>query len=171
MWDSFIKLFTEMPVVAYVLFGVGAVLCIIEIFIPGFGVFGGVGITLVLVGIIMRMLSGGDAWMLLYMILICAALFCLGFFVLSKVATKGRLSKSGIFSVPDSLPTGHTEGTKDFSFLLGQVGVSQTTLRPIGVGKFQDTIVDVVCKGEMIVAGEQIKVIYVEGQRIEVVKA
>ncbi len=166
MWQSFILLFSQMQPLVYILFILGIVLCVIELFIPGFGLFGITGIILTILGIIIRMINGGDVFMLLYMVVIASAIIGGMFLIISTSARKGALSRSKIFDVGTSVPTGKTEGTKDFSFLIGSVGVSKTLLRPIGEGKFCDQIFDVMAKNATIEAGKNIKVVYVEGQKI-----
>ena len=79
--DSFVRLFTEMNSWTIVLFILGIIFCLIEMFVPGFGFFGISGIVMIVAGIIVRMVSGGDLYMLLYMILIALALFALAFWV------------------------------------------------------------------------------------------
>jgi membrane-bound serine protease (ClpP class) len=166
--DSFIRLFTEMSALVVVFFVLGLVFCILELFTPGVGVFGITGALLIVVAIIIRMANGGDIYMLSFMILF-AVIIIGGFFILiSRSVRKGALSKTKIFHVGTALPTGHTEGTKDFSHLVGAKGKTITFLRPIGKADFGGEIHDVIAKTGFIDENTEVEVIGVEGQRIVV---
>ncbi len=167
-WDSFVRLFTEMDAIVAVLFILGIIFSTIEIFVPGFGFFGITGVILFVAGIVIRMINGGDALMLLYMLLIAGVFFIVCFWILSKSATKGRLSKTGIFNIGTAVPEDKTEGTKDFSYLLGKTGKTVTVLRPVGRARFDRDIVDVIALEGFIAEGEIVEVIETEGQRVVV---
>ena len=88
--ESFVKLFSEMSALVIVLFVLGILLCVIELFSPGFGVFGISGIALIVIAIIIRMVNGGDLYMLAYMFLF-SLLFLGGIFaIISRSARKAR---------------------------------------------------------------------------------
>lgn len=168
--SSFARLFTEMPAVTAVLFIVGIIFCAIEMFIPGFGFFGISGVIMIVAGIIVRLVCGGDAMMFLYMVLIAFVLFFIMFFVVSKAITKGKLGKTSIFNIGTAVPEDKTEGTADFSDCLNQVGKAQTMLRPVGKVRFGDVTYDAVARDGFIDADTEVVCVQVEGQRIVVVK-
>ena len=168
--DSFVRLFTEMNAWTIAVFALGIIFCAIEMFVPGFGFFGISGTVLIVAGIVMRMIFGGDWLMLLYMVLIALALFILMFWVFSRIITKSRLAKTPLFHVDSAVPTGVTEGTRDYSFLVGEVGVTETILHPIGRVSFNSGTVDVVANDGYIQKGAKVRVIHVEGQRIVVIE-
>lgn len=166
--SSFVRLFTEMNAWTIALFALGLIFCAIEMFIPGFGFFGISGVVLVVAGIVVRMVCGGDALMLVYMVLIALVLFVLMFWVFGLLITKSRLGKTALFHVDSTVPSGRTEGTADYSRLVGQVGTAQSPLRPVGRVKFGDDLVDAVARDGFIDSGVAVKVIAVEGQRVVV---
>ena len=168
--DSFVRLFTEMNAWTIAVFALGIIFCAIEMCVPGFGFFGISGSILIVVGIVLRMIFGGDLLMLLYMVLIALALFVLMFWVFSRLITKSRLAKTALFHVDSAVPTGVTEGTHDFSYLIGEVGVSETALHPIGRVSFNRGTVDVVARDGYIAKGAKVQVIHVEGQRVVVIE-
>lgn len=168
--SSFARLFTEMNAVTIVLFVLGIIFCAVEMCIPGFGVFGITGTLMIIAGIVVRIVCGGDLMMLLYMIVIALVLYVLMFFVFSKLITKSRLSKTPFFSVDPAVSEGKTEGTKDFSSLVGTVGVTQTTLRPVGKAILDNRTVDVVARDGFIPQGVEVECIEVEGTRVVVVE-
>ncbi|MCM1043248.1 MAG: hypothetical protein NC350_03445 [Corallococcus sp.] len=168
-WESFVQLFTEMTPVVAALFILGIIFCVIEIFVPGFGVFGILGTVMIVAAIVIRMLTGGDAWMLLYMVLISLVVFILCFVVMSTAVRKGKLGKTALFDVGTAVPVGKTDGTKDYSDLVGKVAVTCNFLRPVGQAKFKDgSVVDVVAHAGFIEEGTKVKVVSVEGQKVTV---
>ena len=168
--SSFARLFTEMNAATIVLFVLGIIFCIVEMCIPGFGVFGILGSLMVVAGIVVRVVCGGDLMMLLYMIIIALVLFCLFFFVFSKLITKSRLAKTPIFSVDPAVAEDRTEGTQDFSSLVGKVGTTQTPLRPVGKATFDSQVVDVVARDGFIAQNAEVTCVQVEGSRVVVIE-
>ena len=168
--DSFVRLFTEMNAWTIGLFVLGIIFCAIEMFVPGFGFFGISGVVMIVVGIIVRMICGGDLFMLLYMILGALVLFVLAFWVISRAITKGRLSKTALFHVDSAVPTGNTEGTRDFAYLVGASGVAITPLRPIGRAKFGNETIDVIARDGFIAADAKLTVLETEGSRVVVIE-
>lgn len=169
MWQSFILLFAEMPIIVYILFIVGIVLCAIEMFVPGFGIFGISGGALLIASMVIRLANNGDIYMLLYMLLFAVIILTVLLLIISRAINKGKLGKSAIFDVGTSVPEGRTEGTKDYSYLVGKTGKTVTLLRPIGSAEFDNgVIVDVIAKSGSIDAGTAVKVVYVEGQKVVV---
>ncbi len=168
--SSFARLFTEMNGWTAALFVLGLILCAIEMFIPGFGGCGISGTLLVVAGIVLRMVFGGDLLMLLYMVLIALVLFILMFWVFSKLITKSRLSKTPLFHTDSALPTGATEGTRDFSAFVGCEGRAETILHPVGRAEINGETLDVVARDGYINQGAEIMVVKVEGQRVVVIE-
>lgn len=166
-WSSFVELFTGMSAVVAILFVLGIVMCVIEIFVAGFGAFGIGGIVCMALAIVLRMLDGGDGWMLFYMLLIGVIVCVVCFFVLSGLANKGKMN-GAMFTVESSVPTTKTEGTGNFDYLLGQQGVTVNSLRPVGQAKFGNSIVEVVSASLFIEADCKVKVVKVEGNTVTV---
>ena len=169
--DSFVKLFTEMNAWTIVLFILGIIFCAIEACTPGFGFFGIAGSIMIVAGIIVRMIFGGDLYMLLYMVLIALILFGLLFFLASLMIRKGRIGKTAIFNVGTAVPEDITEGTRDYSGLVGKTGVVTTVLRPAGKVDVDGEIVDVVARDGFVEKGANVKVLAVEGAKIIVVES
>lgn len=168
--DSFVRLFTEMNGWTIVLFVLGIIFCAIEACVPGFGFFGIAGTIMIVAGIIVRMIFGGDLYMLLYMVLIALVLFGLFFFVASVLIRKSRLGKTAIFNVGTAVPEDITEGTRDYSSIVGKTGVVTSVLRPAGKVKIEDEIIDVVARDGFVEAGASVKVLSVEGSKVIVVE-
>lgn len=166
--SSFVRLFTEMNAWTIVLFVLGIIFCAIEMCVPGFGFFGISGIVMIVAGIIVRMVCGGDLEMLLYMILIAMVLLILMLVVFSKLITKSRLGKSAVFDVGTAVPEDKTEGTKHYDYLLGAEGKVLTDLRPVGKADFNGETVEVVAQSGFVETGETVTVISCEGGKVTV---
>ncbi len=159
-----------------ILFGIGLILIIVEVFVlPGFGIAGIAGIIVLLIAIINAMIftlpsspwfpiptdldSLLPAFKTLSIALIGTAVivFCFARF----------LPKSKI-----PLILGEVEEFKnsneDRNALIGRVGFASTNLRPSGVGIFDDDRFDVITSGEFIESQTKIRIVSVSGNRIVV---
>lgn len=168
--SSFAKLFTEMNPWVIAMFIVGVLFCAIEVILPGFGFFGIGGIVLIAIAILVRMLMGGDALMLLYMVVLSALLFALLFWLLGGIIRRRQNNPKSMFYVQPAVSDGITEGTRDYTSLVGKTGTAQTVLRPIGKAVFDGEPVDVVARDGFVDMGSDVKVVAVEGQTVTVVK-
>ncbi|NLM15131.1 MAG: hypothetical protein GX218_04665 [Clostridiaceae bacterium] len=147
-----------------ILFVVGLLLLIVEMFLPGFGIAGGSGVVLLVIAIV---LTAKNATQAAVMVLILLALIALVLFVILRSAKKGKLSKTLILNSAARSTEGY-RATADLSDLLGNVGVALTVLRPAGTGEFTDRRLDVVAEGMYIDKGTPIKIVRIEGRRIVV---
>ncbi len=161
---------TEMLPWIITMFIVGVIMVGIEMAMPGFGVFGIVGLLLFTIASILHFVNGGEfiVWVIIF--IVSAVLIVAIFLILSRLVRKGKLGKSSIFNAPSSVPTDITEGTKDYAYLLGQVGTTTTLLRPIGRATFGQENVDVVARDGFIEKDSTVVVVQVEGQRVVVVE-
>jgi len=156
--------FNNIGLIQAILFVIGLVLVFIEMFSPGFGVFGGTGIVMLFVGILMTARSVFDA---LVMILLLLAILGVLLLLVLKSATKGKLSKTLVLSDSLNKESGFS-GTDDFASFLDKEGIAITALRPSGTADFNGNKLDVVSEGEFIKKGSKIKVIKVSGPRVVV---
>jgi membrane-bound ClpP family serine protease len=142
----------------------GVLLAIFEMFVPGFGIPGIVGVVLLTLGISLTARTVVEG---LFLVLIILAVLGIGLIILLRSATKGRLAKT--FVLNDSLnKEAGFSGTDDLSGFLGKEGVAHTVLRPAGVADFGEVKLDVVTEAEYLAKGAKVKVIKVEGRRIVV---
>ena len=154
-----------------IIFAIGAVLVLIEAFvIPGFGVFGILGVIAALAGVYMSMLggiptsldfarAGGVLSTSLVLVLVSS------WFLLKRLPSNRRLTNLGIFLGQEtSAETGFTSAVRRKD-LLGAEGVAMTDLRPAGTGEFGEERVDVVTESEWIEQGSQIRIVSSEGYR------
>lgn len=160
LWDAV----ANMPAIALIVFIVGMVLLVIEMFHPGFGVAGGIGILLLFVGVILtaRIVVQG-----IIMSAVILALLAVLLVILLRSAAKGRLSRTLVLRERTDAASGFS-GTEDLRALVGKTGTALTTLRPSGTADFDGVRFDVVTRGEFLKVGTPIEIIEVEGNRIVV---
>jgi membrane-bound ClpP family serine protease len=143
----------------------GIVLTGIEIFMPGFGVFGIVGITLLGIGIFLGASTAIEALIIVLIVLIVIG--ALVFFAL-RSAARGRIFKSPLV-LKESLD--HEAGysaTEEMSCFLGREGVTITPLRPAGMADFDGVKLDVVSESAYVEKDVPVRIIQVDGRRIVV---
>ncbi len=159
------QLEAEWAALAFVL---GLALIVLEVFvIPGFGVSGILGITL-MIGSVFFVFKGayelGTAvqWLSISVILTCT-LAILAVWMLPKTESFQR------FALPIVMDTNmgyHSAGSEDFQNYLGETGIALTPLRPAGTARINNKRVDVITEGDFIASNTTIKVLEVEGSKI-----
>ena len=144
----------------------GFILMVIEIFHPGFGIFGIFGGVLLIVGVVLTASS-----LLQALVMLIVILAVLGFMLAIAIqsASKGRLSKILVLHAEQKKEHGYV-GTEELNYFLDAEGEAITVLRPAGTVNFNGVKLDVVTEGEFISQGERVKVIKVQGRRIVVRK-
>ncbi len=156
-----------------ILFGVGALLILLEIFvIPGFGFFGISGILAVIASFMLSMLGRYPSQQ---EILDAGTVISISFFtIIIMIAVMIKfLPKISLFEGlinQDNMGQKEAGNNYDFGYLVGAEGVATTDLRLSGKGRFKDNDFGVISKNEYINKGEQIKVLKVEGNKITVTK-
>ncbi|MSR22452.1 MAG: nodulation protein NfeD [Gemmatimonadetes bacterium] len=154
-----------------ILFAVGAVLLLVEVFlIPGVGVVGILGALAMLAGVYMSMLGGiptivdfTRAGTVLSTSL--ALILVSSWLIIRRLPASRRLMNLGILLGQASRRnTGFTSSVPRVD-LLGAEGVAATDLRPAGTGQFGEERVDVVTESEWIARGSPIRIVASEGYR------
>ena len=145
-----------------VLFILGLLLLIVEMFIPGFGIAGGSGLVLLVVAIILTARTPFEAFVMLVIVLILVTLVLA---VILRSAKRGKLSRKLILWSSEKHENGF-RSTEDMSTLLDREGVALTVLRPAGTGSFEGRRLDVVSDGNFIEKGIRIKIVRIDGRRI-----
>ena len=159
---EFIQGFT-VPVIIFMV--LGTALMIVEMFTPGFGVAGVLGILCFVLAIVFSADSLAAA---LWMIILVAMLVGVLLLIFLRSATKGKISRSAIV-LQDQLKS--EEGylsSDDLQFFVGKDGVALTVLRPSGMADFDGVKLDVVSDGEYLECGQKVRVVRVEGRRMVV---
>jgi membrane-bound serine protease (ClpP class) len=154
-----------------ILLTVGLVLLAIEIFVvPGFGVFGVLGIGGILASIYLSMI-GSMSTLVDYtnaaMVLSASMLIVLvsGWAIMRTLPKNMRLYRSGILlGEVTGRDTGYLSATVRGE-LVGRRGVAVTDLRPAGVGRFEGERIDIVAEEGWLTAGTAIEIVRSEGYR------
>ncbi len=153
------------------IFGAGALLLALEVMIiPGFGVFGVLGLVGMAAGIYMSLLGGlptvedfSRAGGILSTTLLL--LLVTGWAILRHLPKSRRLYRSGIFlGTRTDRAVGYQSGPTRTE-LVDSEGVAVTDLRPSGVGLFGDERIDIVSESEWIEQGTQVRIVAAEGYR------
>ena len=151
----------------------GLFLFALELFvIPGFGLVGMLGILALLGALVMSTLGAGShsgfvLWAVVRMgfsLVIAIVLSVLFLKFLPKLPVGRKLVLSTELEATDGFASAPPS---DYQWL-GCVGHAHSPLRPAGIADFQGHRLDVVSDGEYIDAGEPIRVIHVDGNRIVV---
>ena len=161
-------------------FVLGVLLLLLEIFVlPGFGVFGILGIALILTGLTLGMLPNdvfdftfvpsGDFFVAILTVLLAAIVAMVLFFSLTPKINQWRAFRKFSLADTQQRADGYTASFYS-SDLLGKEGVAHTRLMPSGKVTIDDEIYDAYSRGEFIDRGEKIKVISTEGTSIKVRK-
>ena len=153
---------------AFLLFLIGVGLIALEIFvIPGFGVAGILGFTLMLGSIFFvfdKAYEFQTAVMWLSMsVILSAALIILAVWLLPETQLFRRFALS---TVMDADMGYHASSPENFQDYIGKSGTALTPLRPSGTARIENKRVDVVTAGDFIPQNSDIKVIEVEGSKV-----
>ncbi|MEW5921710.1 MAG: NfeD family protein [Bacillota bacterium] len=146
------------------LFVFGVVLILVEVFIPGFGIFGIGGLVAVAVSIVLSATTAVEGLRILLYSFILSAV-C-GWFAFRYFQRRGTLRRF-ILMETATREAGYS-ASADLSHLASREGITVTPLRPSGMVEVDDTRYDVVSEGSFVPAGVGVKVIKVEGRRVVV---
>ncbi|KZE68484.1 hypothetical protein AWM68_16235 [Fictibacillus phosphorivorans] len=148
---------------AVILFGVGLVLIILELFLPG-GIMGILGVVAMLTGLI---LAGGSLSGILIAIAIAIVVTIIGsYFFIRSFGYNGPLKRLVLFDSTSS-EKGYLSHQERID-LTGRTGLTATPLRPSGSVKVDDEYLDVVTEGSYIEKGQLVKIVKVSGGRVVV---
>lgn len=148
------------------LFLFGVFLLAIEVFIPGFGIFGIGGICCILGSFYFALGGNRPAlyWLTGGLVVVLAA-----FAVLIKYLPDNPAWKLFVLKNRQKNNEGYS-GTPDLSNYIGKKGTAVSMLRPSGTALIDGKRVDVVADGEFLANGENIVVFKVVGNKIFVKK-
>lgn len=144
-----------------ILFALGIICLVVEMFEPGFGFFGITGVVLMIVDVFVLADSFSQAIVLLLGVALIVLFFVLMFFIL---ASNGVLPKKLVLDAAamdaDSVPA--------VSVAIGDIGRCVTRLSPSGKAEIGGNVLDVVSNGEFLLPEQNVRVIEVSGNRIVV---
>jgi membrane-bound serine protease (ClpP class) len=151
----------------------GAVLVALELLvIPGFGIAGILGILALLAALVLSMLGPGDTPQFIMTTaarVVGALLFALlASLALLRYLPRLPFGRQFILQTGLGAAQGYASAPEGDRRWLGKRGRASSPLHPAGIAEIDGERVDVVSDGELIDAGELIKVIRVDGNRIVV---
>ncbi len=167
-------LFSGMTAPVVLALVLGYVLIVIEIFQPGFGIFGIVGGILVVLGIVLRVIVGdGNIYAQIFTLLFLETLgVFIAFMVLALTVKKGWLDHSPLVETGTAVAVERSDGTPDRRDLGGKSGVALTDLRPVGKADIDGVVLDVVSEGGFYIKqGEKVRVVKADGMQVSVERA
>ncbi len=160
--QEFINIFAVISIPALIMFIVGIVLLIVEMFIPGFGVAGISGIVLLMLAAVFQAKTFVQGLMLIVLMGLIIGAAAVIFF---KSASKGAIYRSDMVLKEQS-----AKGEELHAIKPGDIGTALTILRPAGSALFNGARYDVVSQGDFISMDTPVRVISVEGNKIVVEK-
>jgi membrane-bound serine protease (ClpP class) len=159
-----------------VLFFIGVILLLIEVFVtPGFG-FAGIAGVILTVGALLVALVGnvglefppiGQITSAIYTMVITLVLLILLLISVGRYLPASSMVGRLVLAPQLSSVGGYTSA-ESHDWLIGRTGVALTALRPSGTATIDDERVDVVSQGDFIDRGSAVRVVRVSGSRVEV---
>ncbi len=144
----------------------GVVMLFIEMLIPGFGIFGVLGLCSLSVGSFFVMGGGMEAFLVLLGIYVLLA--AIVFFAFLYKPKNSRWNPFILWDKQKNVD-GYT-GSGDFSKLLDRTAVTITPLRPAGTVLLDEERIDVSSFGDYIEKDVVVRIVKVEGSKIFVRK-
>lgn len=146
---------------------IGLALMIVEMLTPGLGIAGIGGALALIAAIVLRADSWENALITLAIIII---LLVIAGIIIFTSFNRGRISRSAIM-LNDSITGKSTSlSSEEAQDLVGLVGVCMNDLRPAGYADFDGKRIDVVAQGEFISRGTTVKIVSVDGIKVNVIK-
>lgn len=146
------------------LFAAGCILLVVELYVPGTGLFGIAGLASILASFFLSLGANLSAVTTMTISLIIAII---AFAVLARYLPSSRLWTKLILKDSETTQAGYTSA-QDYDCYLGFEGITITQLRPAGRMEVKGVQLDVVSEGRFLPAGIPVKVVIVKGNRIVV---
>ncbi len=148
--------FQGMSWIVALLMVLGFVLILIELFQPGFWIFGIVGGAVIVLGTVLRVSVGdGNIYAQIFLSLFIESMAVLiAFLVLAKTAKSGWQRRSPLRET--------NKESSEENELVGKYGTALTDVNPIGVANVEGEVLDVVTESFNISEGESLRVAHIE---------
>ena len=158
----FVEFLAGLTWLSVVLFVVGMVLVIAEMFQPGFGLFGTFGV-IALIGCVF--ITANSIFQGVILTIVIAMMLLILFLAFLLIFSNGKIPANLILTEAERKEDGYV-GTPDYSNYLGKTGLVTTICRPVGSADFDGDRLEVVTMGEFIDTGKSVEVVEIEGNRI-----
>ena len=160
--------FTDLSTISIILFLVGIILMIVEMFTPGFGLAGLSGLIILIFDVIFSANSFKHVFclmfffMLIFFVMIFLAII---FIILLYLISHDKLPNHLVLKEKTSTSSGFISNDEQTD-LVGLIGTTITELRPAGIAMINYKRIDVVSHGDYIERKKKVRVINVKGNRI-----
>lgn len=156
------SMFQNLESAIFFLFIAGIVSTSIELFVPGFGVFGAIGVLSTVISIVLTLLYVPYGAFIVAIEIVILIVFC---YCIFKFLKKKHLY--GKLILNDTLEDSEKhEETLDLKAFLGKEGVSKTALKPFGFADFDGVSIEVTSDSFYINSDKRIKVINIANNKI-----
>lgn len=142
----------------------GIVLLVVELYVPGIGLFGVAGVVSIMASFFLTL--GANMAALTTMTISLAAAIII-FILIVKYLPSSKLWKVLVLKDAATTANGFTSAD-DFTKYIGKIGKTLTQLRPSGIIEIDGIRLDVVSEGQFIPNGVSVRIISVSGSRIVV---
>lgn len=171
MWEEIVLMFNTMQWYIYIPLILGVILMVIECFVPGFGIFGISGIITIVGAIVAQGILFQSVAQVLFLISLALMAIILIFLIFLRSARFGLVGKTPFIQNRTAIPTDYDSLNKnELKVLIGQRGVTVSTLRPVGKFVVNKVIYDGISEGQHIDKDVIVKVVAVEGNKIIIEK-
>lgn len=170
MWQQFIDLFSGYGLIAMMVMLFGLLLCMIEIIVPGFGVFGVLGAIFTIGGVVARAIMGTTVIQFLSLVILIVAVVVITALLIVILAKIGLLGRVSIIQEKTAVPTDYEKATKEQRKLIGKVGFAETAFKTSGKFVLDGNVYDAISEGEYIEKGSKVKVVAIKNNDIIVKK-
>lgn len=175
MFNAFVTLFTGMDLQTIILFILTNACFITWIFIRKVKVLPFIGIFGILITILLRLKAGynnGNEPLLytFWITLLVVLTYIIAHFSVKTIYEYKRNKATRVGYMHKTPIKLNEKGTPDFTEMLGKTGICKTDLKPTGKVDFGDRVLDCVSSKGYIYAGNNVKVIKIDGYKIVVAK-
>lgn len=153
-------------IICVVCLAIGLILCAVECFIPGFGIVGITGLVFCTFSIVFLLIMDGTWRQFLFMVGIGLLTLTLVVLIGVRSARFGALSKSPLVQKQTALPEDYSSDEKNYQYLVGKIGVTETVCKPIGKAMIDGISYSVITNGEYLDKNKKVYVAEVDGNSI-----
>ena len=154
---------TAVPTIILLIFGF--LMLVIEMFHPGIGVAGLLGM-LSLIAVAVLQFGWGNPRVALYIVAITLLVIILAIIWFIRSMQRGKLSKSFLVLHEQSNGASVPEVASARQDLVDKTGVAISALRPSGIAEIDGRRVDVLATGAFLEKGTRVRVVKAEGMHI-----
>ena len=142
------------------LLAIGIIFLIAEMFFPGFGLFGGIGIVSLVASAVIAIIFVPFGWVIVAIeVVILLAFFFYVIHFVKKRQLQGKLFMAETLNDDEPI-------VADLESYVGKDGVAITPLRPVGVADFGGIHFEVNSEGAYIEKGSKIKVVTTQDNKL-----